>query len=101
MTANQPAKNHPWRKAAPAWSHNVQLIRLWMPAQQDTDHHKSLIAFDKDLEKLLLKHFGKSSFPSYIGFYRANADWDNIDTPTSCIASPNRGARDSEIDNEP
>ena len=27
-----PAKNHPWRKAAPRWTHNVQIVRLAFPA---------------------------------------------------------------------
>lgn len=47
MTAVPPKKNHPWRKAAPRWTHNVQLVRLAFPPFTDTIHHEKLIAFDK------------------------------------------------------
>jgi len=100
MPANKPRKNHPWRKEMPEWTHNVQLLRLWMPPKLDPEHHASLIAFNNDLSKLLIKQFGKSSLASYLGFYRANPDWDNIDTPKSCIAQPNRGDNTPELDNE-
>jgi len=100
MTAHQPKKNHPWLKAAPRWTHNVQLVRLAFPPFTDTIHHEKLIAFDKELRDLLVRH-DLPSEPSYIGFYRANADWDNIDTPDACVARPDRGARTEDLDNEP
>lgn len=100
MSANKPAKNHPWRKQAPRWTHNVQLVRLAFPPFVDHIHHEKLLALHKDLRDLLAKH-DLPSEPSYIGFYRANSDWDNIDTPNDCVCYPNRGTRDSEIDNEP
>ncbi len=98
--SNPPAKNHPWRKSAPRWTHNVQIVRIAFPPFLDHTHHKKLVAFDKDLRELLAKH-DLPSEPSYIGFYRANSDWDNIDTPDSCIAGPNRGSNTKELDNEP
>ena len=101
MSANKPRKNHPWRKEMPDWTHNVQFIRLWMPSQQDTEHHASLIAFNKDLSKLLTKHFGKSSLASYVGVYRADSDWDPIENPDACVGYPNRGANTPDLDNEP
>jgi hypothetical protein len=101
MSAIRPARNHPWRKSMPAWSHNVQLVRLWMPPQMDAPHHKSLVAFDKDLQKLLVTHFGNSAISSYIGFYRSNHDWDNIETPNACINNPLRGSNKDGVDNEP
>ena len=101
MSANRPARNHPWRSAMPAWSHNVQLVRLWMPPQMDAPHHKALADFDKDLQQLLTKHFGNSSTPSYTGFYRANHDWDNIGTPGACINHADRGDNKNGLDNEP
>jgi len=100
VTAHQPKKNHPWRKDMPRWSHNVQLVRFAFPPSTDERHHAALVAFDKDLRALLAKH-DLPSEPSYIGFYRANSDWDNIDTPTACINCANRGARTPELDNEP
>ena len=101
MSANRPARNHPWRSAMPAWSHNVQLVRLWMPPQMDNPHHKSLVAFDKDLQALLTKHFGNKSIPSYIGFYRGNPDWDPVEKPDACVAYPTRGDNKDGVDNEP
>lgn len=95
-----PAKNHPWRKAAPRWTHNVQIVRLAFPPFTDTVHHAKLVAFNKDLEDLLAKH-DLPREPSYVGFYRANSDWDNIDFPKSCANHPNRGANADGVDNEP
>lgn len=100
MTANRPAKNHPWRKDMPRWTHNVQLVRLAFHPLSDEDHHAKLVAFNRDLEDLLAKH-GQPRTPSYIGFYRANADWDNIDRPKSCVNQPDRGSNSDGVDNEP
>ena len=95
-------KPHPWRKyPSPRWTHNVQLLRLWMPPQQDDDHHKSLVAFNEDLQRLLVKHFGRLSLPSYTGFYRADSNWDNIDKPDAVVNHPDRGFNSEGVDNEP
>jgi hypothetical protein len=100
MTAVPPKKNHPWRKAAPRWSHNVQHIRLAFPPFLDSDHHEKLVALNRDLVKLLAKH-DLPSEPSYTGFYRANSDWDNIDRPTDCVNHCDRGSNSDGVDNEP
>jgi hypothetical protein len=100
MTAVPPAKNHPWRKQAPRWTHNVQLIRLAFPPFTDTVHHEKLLALHNDLVELLVRH-DLPSEPSYIGFYRANSDWDNIDTPGACVNHCDRGSNSDGIDNEP
>ena len=84
----------------PRWTHNVQLVRFAFPPSLDERHHEALIAFDKDLRKLLAAH-DLPSEPSYIGFYRADCNWDNIDTPNACVCGPNRGANTPELDNEP
>ena len=83
------------------WTHNVQIVRLWMPPMKDDEHHQNLIGFSKDLDLLLVKWFGLGSMSSYMGFYRANIDWDNVDTPNACMNTPNRGERTPELDNEP
>lgn len=93
MTAKPPAKNHPWRKHAPRWTHNVQLIRLAFPPFTDTVHHEKLVAFHADLADLLAKH-DLPSEPSYIGFYRADSNWDNVD-------GTDRGSNSDGVDNEP
>lgn len=100
MTAVPPKKNHPWRKAAPRWSHNVQLIRLAFPPCTDTVHHAKLLAFDARVRELLAE-LDLPSEPSYLGFYRANADWDNIDQPTACVNHCDRGSNSDGLDNEP
>jgi hypothetical protein len=100
MTVKPPAKNHPWRKAAPRWTHNVQHIRLAFPPFLDTVHHEKLVALHRDLVELLAKH-DLPSEPSYTGFYRANADWDNIDRPTDCVNHCDRGSNADGVDNEP
>ena len=83
------------------WTHNVQLVRLEMPASSDIDHHDALVAFNKDLELLMLQHFGGHSVVSYIGFYRADKNWDNIEQDGRCINSPSRGFNKDGVDNEP
>lgn len=100
MTAKPPAKNHPWRKAAPRWTHNVQHIRLAFPPFTDTIHHEKLLALHKGLVELLAHH-DLPTEPSYLGFYRADSNWDNIDRPTDSMTHCDRGSRDSEIDNAP
>lgn len=100
MTAKPPAKNHPWRKQAPRWTHNVQLVRLPFPPFTDTVHHEKLVAFNRDLEDLLIKHDLPREV-SYIGFYRADKNWDNIDTPGACVNHCDRGANADGVDNEP
>lgn len=100
MTIKPPAKNHPWRKQAPRWTHNVQHIRLAFPPFTDTVHHEKLVALHRDLVELLAKH-DLPSEPSYTGFYRANADWDNIDRPTDCVNHCDRGSNADGVDNEP
>jgi hypothetical protein len=99
MTAVPPAKNHPWRKAAPRWTHNVQLVRLAFPPFTDTIHHDKLVAFNRDLEDLLTKH-DLPREPSYIGFYRADKNWDNIDT-IGAFNHCDRGSNADGVDNEP
>jgi len=93
VTAHQPKKSHPWRKQAPRWSHNVQHIRLAFPPFLDETHHQKLVALHADLIELLAKH-DLPTEPSYIGFYRANADWDNTETTM-------RGANSDGVDNAP
>jgi len=83
------------------WTHNVQMVRLWMPPREDGDHHKSLVNFSKDLDKLLYEWFGPEAIASFTGFYRANKDWDNVDTPDACLNHPDRGDNTEELDNEP
>lgn len=100
MTAKPPAKNHPWRKDMPRWTHNVQLIRLAFPPCTDTVHHAKLVSFNKDLEALLSQH-DLPHDASYIGFYRADKNWDNIDTPGACINHCDRGSNADGVDNEP
>lgn len=96
----KPAKNHPWRKDMPRWTHNVQLIRLAFPPFTDTIHHDKLVAFNRDLEDLLTKHDLPRDV-SYIGFYRADKNWDNIDTIGACINHCDRGSISDGVDNEP
>ena len=100
MTAHQPKKNHPWRKQAPRWTHNVQLIRLAFPPFTDTVHHEKLVALDARLRELLAE-LDLPSEPSYTGFYRADKNWDNIDTPGACVNHCDRGSNAEGIDNEP
>jgi len=100
MTAKPPAKNHPWRKQAPRWTHNVQHIRLAFPPFTDTIHHEKLLALDARLRELLAE-LDLPSEPSYTGFYRADHNWDNIDTPGACVNHCDRGANADGIDNEP
>lgn len=100
MTINTPAKNHPWRKPSTRWTHNVQLVRIPFPPFTDEVHHEKLVALNRDLEELLAKH-NLFREVSYIGFYRADKNWDNIDNPKSCINQPNRGVNANGVDNEP
>lgn len=97
---SKPAKNHPWRKDMPRWTHNVQLIRLAFPPVTDTVHHEKLLALHDDLQALLAKH-DLPRDPSYIGFYRADKNWDNIDTPGACVNHCDRGSNSGGVDNEP
>lgn len=97
---SKPAKNHPWRKQAPRWTHNVQLIRLAFPPLLDTKHHEKLLALDARLRELLAE-LDLPSEPSYTGFYRADKNWDNIDTPGACVNHCDRGANSDGVDNEP
>jgi|LauGreDrversion4_2_1035121.scaffolds.fasta_scaffold60018_5 hypothetical protein len=100
MTASKPASNHPWRKPKARWTHNVQHIRLAFPPFTDANHHAKLVAFHQDLVDLLAKH-DLPSDPSYTGFYRADADWDNIDQPKECVNSCDRGTNSDGVDNAP
>lgn len=84
----------------PRWTHNVQILRLPFPPLTDTAHHKELVAFNRDLEALLAKH-GFPVEPSYVGFYRADKNWDNVDFPGACINHCNRGSNSDGVDNEP
>ena len=84
----------------PRWTHNVQILRLAFPPFSDHLHHEKLVDFNRDLEALLVSHDMPRDV-SYLGFYRANSDWDNIDQPGSCINHPNRGKAADGIDNEP
>lgn len=93
-------KPHPWRKYPNRWTHNVQIVRFAFPPSHDEQHHATLIEFDRRLSELL-KDMGLASEPSYIGFYRANADWDNVDKPDACVNCPDRGSNDEGLDNEP
>lgn len=96
---SKPSSNHPWRTHKRRWTHNVQIIRLSFPPFLNNAHHEKLVALHHDLRDLLAKH-DLPSEPSYLGFYRADADWDNVDSD-SCVNYPDRGTRDSEIDNAP
>jgi hypothetical protein len=82
------------------WTHNVQLARFAFPPFADDTHHEKLVAFARDLNDLLCKH-DLPLDPSFIGFYRADADWDNIEHPDSCVNYPTRGKSAEGIDNEP
>lgn len=82
------------------WTHNVQLIRLAFPPFQDDTHHDKLVAFNRDLEDLLVRH-DLPRDASYTGFYRANADWDNVESLSSCTNHPTRGKSADGVDNEP
>lgn len=85
---------------APQWTHNVQHLRLPFPPLTDVDHHARLVAFNSDLEALLVKH-GLACEPSYVGFYRADKNWDNIDTLGDCVNYCDRGDNAEGVDNEP
>lgn len=93
-------KPHPWRQYPRRWTHNVQIVRFAFPPSPDEQHHAHLVEFDRRLSELL-KDMGLAAEPSYVGFYRANADWDNVDKPDACVNYPDRGTSTKDLDNEP
>ena len=82
------------------WTHNVQIVRIPFPPFDDETHHEKLVAFNRDLEELLVRH-DLPREASYLGFYRANADWDNVEFLESCTNQPTRGKSEEGIDNQP
>lgn len=83
-------------KRAPAdkWTHNVQIMRIEMPALKCRAHHDELFKVVKAFERSLEKQFGKTMTVSCVGFYRATWDWDPVD-------GEERGMRTKVLDNEP
>jgi hypothetical protein len=84
----------------PDHTHNVQHLRISFPPLGDAEHHAALVRFDARLTEVL-EELGLSREVSYVGFYRADHNWDNVDTLGACVCGPDRGGNGEGIDNEP
>ena len=82
------------------WTHNVQIVRLELPAMEDGAHHEAMVDVAAEIGNILQRRFGQGVV-SCTGFYRADSNWDNVDTPDACVNHPTRGVRDGRLDNEP
>lgn len=88
------------RTWTPHWSGNAQIIRIEAPPAEDAEHHAKMLAFDADFRRILRKH-GMNERATYLGFYRANRDFDDVENLNRCVAYPHRGTNSGGLDNEP